>query len=332
MKRSMQLFLLLFLISIYGKAQVVTSLNISPTTPTTSDIITLTSDVLFSSGSCHLDYSSIEIEGNQITITAHHTLGIASYMCENTSEFEIGSLDEGEYEVNYLLTTNFSQLDTISETIYFTVQNPSMDDFVELAIVPTNPTETDSIFLMANIIVPSYTTYTISSNIYHPSYNVIKVHIEISIDLELYSTGFPEIETHSVFLGTKIPGDYEVIYVFYDPESEVTYDELHKDTIPFSVHEASGLNQTTTEQIIPLSLTEGWNMIGYTCVEPINVEEAFASIVDKIIIVKDNLGNVYLPNLGFNGLENLEFAKGYQLKLTEDINDFYFCPSLIQSE
>tara|TARA_B110000438_G_C15800148_1_gene644726 strand:+ start:736 stop:957 length:222 start_codon:yes stop_codon:yes gene_type:complete len=73
-------------------------------------------------------------------------------------------------------------------------------------------------------------------------------------------------------------------------------------------------------------------MIGYTCVEPLNVIEAFSSVEDKIIIVKDNVGNAYFPELGYNGIGDLEFSKGYQVKITEDINDLYFCPTLIQSE
>ena len=36
----------------------------------------------------------------------------------------------------------------------------------------------------------------------------------------------------------------------------------------------------------------GWNMFGYPCSQSIDVVEAFSSIVEKVIIVKDNSGNV----------------------------------------
>jgi hypothetical protein len=202
------------------------------------------------------------------------------------------------------------------------------------SIAPANPTDTDSIFLMANFVEAPFTNYDITSFMYTNSYysSEIGVHIYISTNILLYSTGFPEIETHSIFLGTKIPGNYEVVCVIDFTEIETPYSDLPKDTLYFTVQETSDCNQTITEQNIPLSLTQGWNMIGYTCVEPLNVIEVFSSVEDKIIIVKDNIGNAYLPEFGYNGIGDLEFAKGYQLKITEDINDLYFCPTLIQSE
>jgi hypothetical protein len=221
MKKTIQLFLLLFLMSTVGKAQIPGSINlyISPSNPTTSDIITLTSEAVFPSGGYSLFNSSTEIINNQITILSTHILGDATYICENTSEFEIGTLEEGVYQLIYEQSTIYT----------------------------------------------------------------------------------PTVETNS-------------------------------NTLYFTVQEATDCNQIITELNIPLNLTQGWNMIGYTCVEPLNTIEAFSSVEDKIIIVKDNVGNSYLPDWEFNGIGDLEFAKGYQLKITEDITDFYFCPTLIYSE
>lgn len=84
------------------------------------------------------------------------------------------------------------------------------------------------------------------------------------------------------------------------------------------------------EQDRPLNLVEGWNMIGFTCNEPIAVIDAFSPIVDKVLIAKDNNGAVYLPEFGFNGIGFFEYGYGYQLKLTESISDFQFCPDRIQ--
>ena len=49
------------------------------------------------------------------------------------------------------------------------------------------------------------------------------------------------------------------------------------------------------EQDRPLNLVSGWNIIGFTCNEPIDVVDAFLPIVDKVIIAKDNYGGAYLP-------------------------------------
>ena len=70
-------------------------------------------------------------------------------------------------------------------------------------------------------------------------------------------------------------------------------------------------------------------MFGYSCYEPINVATAFTSIEGKIVIVKDNSGNVYMPEFGFNGIGGLHINRGYQIKLTEAITDFQFCSILI---
>ena len=91
-------------------------------------------------------------------------------------------------------------------------------------------------------------------------------------------------------------------------------------------------NLSIHQEYIPLYLPEGWVMFGYTCVEPINVSIAFESIVDRVIIVKDNDGEVYLPEWNFNGIGDLIYSRGYQIKTTEEILDFSFCPTILVSE
>ena len=70
-------------------------------------------------------------------------------------------------------------------------------------------------------------------------------------------------------------------------------------------------------------------MFGFNCFEPMDVIEAFAPVTDKVIIVKDNNGQAYMPEFSFNGIGNLERNKGYQLKLTDLITDFQFCPFIV---
>jgi hypothetical protein len=319
--------------SVNGKAQNVTDLYITPANPTNSDIITLTSDVLFGSGNCNLDYSSIEIEGNQITIIADYMLGFASVMCEVSDEFEIGNLEAGDYEVNYLLTTNFSSPDTITETIYFTVQNSSENNWINLTIIPENPTEADSIFLISNLLVSVH-----DLQMFNPDHMSYELHEQDNIITLIYSyvgaAGAGVFYNHNyidtLFLGSLNSGSYTLNYQF---QSLILEDDffIFTDIFPFNVEESTDnpCETTFTEQNIPLVLNQGWNMIGYNCIEPMNAEDAFAEISDKITIVKDNLGNAYLPNLGFNGLGDLEFSQGYQIKLTEDIDDFFFCPTIV---
>ena len=96
--------------------------------------------------------------------------------------------------------------------------------------------------------------------------------------------------------------------------------------IPFTF---IGQSFLSIEQDIPLELQEGWNLFGFTCLESINVINAFSEIEESIIIAKDNDGNAYLPEWDYNGIGDLEYSRGYQIKLTQEITDFQFCPAII---
>jgi len=74
-----------------------------------------------------------------------------------------------------------------------------------------------------------------------------------------------------------------------------------------------------------LDLPAGWGMFGYTCINPVDAMVGLSSISDKIELVKDALGNAYVPEYGFNGLGTLQFAKGYQIKMIEEVSSFHFC-------
>ena len=73
-------------------------------------------------------------------------------------------------------------------------------------------------------------------------------------------------------------------------------------------------------------------MFGYTCVDAVDALEAFSSISDKVIILKDENGNAYVPEWNFNALGNLEYSEGYQIKMYETVNGFQFCPTIIGAE
>ena len=81
-------------------------------------------------------------------------------------------------------------------------------------------------------------------------------------------------------------------------------------------------------QNIPLNLPVGWSMFGYTCLESLDVVEAFSDISDMIELVKDEWGLAYLPSYGFNAFDNLEFGEGYQIKMIEEVTDFQFCTTI----
>jgi hypothetical protein len=81
-----------------------------------------------------------------------------------------------------------------------------------------------------------------------------------------------------------------------------------------------------------IEFPEGWSLFGFNCYESIDVGLAFVEISDKVILVKDEFGASFLPEYNFNGIGNLNYSEGYQIKLSEVVTGFQFCKILISEE
>ena len=75
---------------------------------------------------------------------------------------------------------------------------------------------------------------------------------------------------------------------------------------------------------ISIDILAGWNLIGYTLDESQDAAATFTEIVEYIEIVKNNAADVYWPEFSFNGIGNLIPGQGYQIKVTQDIDDFMY--------
>lgn len=71
-------------------------------------------------------------------------------------------------------------------------------------------------------------------------------------------------------------------------------------------------------QSVPIS--EGWNIISYLRDNPANATLILEDIESELIIVKDYLGNAYLPDWDFNGIGNFIPGQGYQVKSNSDVS------------
>ena len=69
-------------------------------------------------------------------------------------------------------------------------------------------------------------------------------------------------------------------------------------------------------------------MIGYPCTQDMLLTDGFSSVDDKISMVKNNNGAVYIPEFNFNGIGFLESGQGYQVKMNEFVMGFSFCQSV----
>ena len=75
----------------------------------------------------------------------------------------------------------------------------------------------------------------------------------------------------------------------------------------------------------PITLTPGWNIIGYLREQPSNLAAIFSEIhaSGNLQIVKDYTGSAYLPAWEFNGIGDMQPGQGYQLKmLNEDVLNY----------
>ena len=70
-------------------------------------------------------------------------------------------------------------------------------------------------------------------------------------------------------------------------------------------------------------LSDGWNLLGYLHEYPFEVEYMLSSIVDDLIIIKDNVGNVFWPEFNLNSMQQIQPDKGYLIKLQHSSNLSY---------
>lgn len=73
-----------------------------------------------------------------------------------------------------------------------------------------------------------------------------------------------------------------------------------------------------------VDLAQGWNMIGFTLKEPMDVAASLDVLGDKIHLIKNNNAAVYWPEFGFNSLGTLEPGQGYQIRMYEEYLDYTF--------
>ena len=67
-----------------------------------------------------------------------------------------------------------------------------------------------------------------------------------------------------------------------------------------------------------IALPSGWSIIPVWSLQPINIEQALASLSDKIVIVKDNAARVYWPEYGIDQIHNLVPGQAYQIYLSAE--------------
>ena len=110
-------------------AQSITQTRVVPAQPTVGDTVLLIADLQFRSSPCFLDSKSHSVNGNTITASTQHCVGIASAICYAADTFVLGVLNAGRYTVNLTLSSGAAPapctpgiVPSDTDTMSFTVQ------------------------------------------------------------------------------------------------------------------------------------------------------------------------------------------------------------------
>jgi hypothetical protein len=66
-----------------------------------------------------------------------------------------------------------------------------------------------------------------------------------------------------------------------------------------------------------IQLNQGWNLVAYLRSSPQNIETALASILGRIVIVKNNAGQVFWPQFSINTIGSMLPGEGYQINVSQ---------------
>ncbi len=105
---------------------------------------------------------------------------------------------------------------------------------------------------------------------------------------------------------------------------DAAYDLSASDQEQFVVNGISSLISLTAAPIVTeqaLSLDNGWNMFStYMATEGQYISDVLADFTDYIIIAKNNVGDAWLPDYGFDGIGAMQNGQGYQCKLSQPVD------------
>ncbi len=79
----------------------------------------------------------------------------------------------------------------------------------------------------------------------------------------------------------------------------------------------------------PILIDQGWSILGYLHQDCFNAIDMMDPVVDALIIMKDESGNVFWPTFGLNSIGNMCSGRGYQIKMLNAVELSY--PDLLNS-
>ena len=90
------------------------------------------------------------------------------------------------------------------------------------------------------------------------------------------------------------------------------------------LNESMSLANDSLSAPILIDFISGWNIIGYTLRNPQDAVISFETIEENLSVVKNNAGEVYWTDFGYNGIGDLIPGQGYQVLVNGDHEGFVF--------
>ncbi len=143
---------------LFGQAQFIDQLSISPANPTSNDALYFIANCYFGSGSCDQKTLFLNINGFEISASAMHCLGLASYICNASDSFYLGPLPAGNYQLRFRLDVGIGTIPCSpgivagpTDSIYFTVQSTTGLQEIGIGVlqISTNPTSSETIIKLS---------------------------------------------------------------------------------------------------------------------------------------------------------------------------------------
>ena len=283
----------------------------------------------FSSASSCITFSNNH--NSEMPVVAGQEGGSTIFSLFNQTGYPRGILINPSGEVVTIMT--YSSIANLTESLASFVSPINDCDLIEVISTTLN-TESNLIELSIN---------TSSSYLY--SYPSFTLHNEQGDTLAMEQVdyyGLSGESTHLLNIQTPIENwEEELTLQLYSDFNDILVCEYTFNTSSIEIlgctnQQASNYNNTATINDasclftadyfeVYLDLNAGWNLVGFSCTDPISAIDAFSPYTDNLVIVKDHLGAAYLPEYGFNGIGNLERGYGYQLKINESIEGFNLC-------
>jgi len=184
----------------YNAQNIISSVLINPSNPTTDDTIYIYTNMQFTSSSCELDVSSVNVNGLVISTNSHHCLGMLTTICQTTDTFKLAPLSAGTYEIFSILTSGYGGPPCTPGIIYddtdtttFTVVNSTTQIFnndknydIRFYPNPNNGMLNYSI-INSEVFYDKIIIYSINGKIINSySINSNKGHINLNLERGIY--------------------------------------------------------------------------------------------------------------------------------------------------